>query len=258
MTATTPVFERPEGAEFEFGGVVGERIEANVRNWLLTAPNANPAMLQMFYDRDRTPHREMVPWAGEFAGKYLISAVQALRITRDPALKKHLRGFVRDLIASQAADGYLGPWPRDIRMTGEGKWDLWGQYHCMLGLYLWSRHTGERKALAACRRCADLFCATFLDGPARVYDAGSHEMNESSIHIFTLLYEHTGDERYLQMARAIEQEWERPPSGDHVRSALAGQAFHQCPKPRWESLHGVQAIAELHFITGKEEYRRAF
>jgi len=254
----TPVFECAQDARFRFGGMVGDRIAASLRNWWLCAPQANPAMLDMFFGRDRTPHRDMVPWAGEFAGKYLISAVQALRITRDVALKQHLKRFVRDLIASQAEDGYLGPWPQHLRMTGEGKWDLWGQYHCMLGLYLWQRDTGDRRALAACRRCADYFCATFLYGEERVYDAGSHEMNESSIHVFTLLYEETGEPRYLEMARAIEEDWQRPPSGDHVRCALAGKPFYKHPKPRWESLHGLQAIAELYFITGQAKYRRAF
>ena len=252
-----PVFERPEGAQLRFGGVVGGRIDSNLHNWLLTAPAANPAMLQMFYDRDRTVAPD-IPWAGEFAGKYLVSAVQALRITHSRKLKSHLKRFVDDLIAAQAPDGYLGPWPRQLRMTGEGKWDLWGQYHVMLGLYLWYRETRDRNALAACRRCADLFCRTFLGGRARVHDAGSHEMNESSIHIFCLLYEETGRARYLEMARQIEQDWQTPPSGDYMRCALAGKPFHKCPKPRWESLHSVQAIAELYFITGDAKYRRAF
>ena len=35
-------------------------------------------MLEIFRDRDRQPLRDMVPWAGEFAGKYLTSAVQIL------------------------------------------------------------------------------------------------------------------------------------------------------------------------------------
>jgi hypothetical protein len=60
---------------------MGERIEANVRHWLLPAPAANPAMLQMFRDRDRAPRRDLVPWAGEFAGKYLIAAVNTCGVT---------------------------------------------------------------------------------------------------------------------------------------------------------------------------------
>jgi hypothetical protein len=91
-----------------------------------------------------------------------------------------------------------------------------------------------------------------------VLEAGSEEMNESSAHIFALLYRETGEPRYLELLRAIERDWEEPPSGDYVRAALAGQAFYQTPKPRWESLHSIQAIAELYLITGDERYRRAF
>ncbi len=153
--AARPVFESPRDVDFEFGGFVGERIRANVRNWLLIAPSSNPAMLQMFRDRDRTPRRDLVPWAGEFAGKYLI-------------------------------------------------------------------------------------------GNQRVVQAGSEEMNESLIHVFCLLYEMTSEPRYLHMAREIEKDWETPPSGDYVRSALAGKAFYPCPKPRWESLPSIQDKASVY------------
>jgi hypothetical protein len=254
----SPILSPPVRAEFAFEGMMGQRLAANQREWILLAPAANPAMLQMFRDNDRTSHRNLVPWAGEFAGKYLISAVQALRISRDAQLQAFIKSFVADLIATQDTDGYLGPFPKSEAMMGKGRWDLWGQYHCMLGLYLWHKETGDAEALAACRKTADLFCRTFLDGGKRVIQAGSEEMNESSIHIFTLLYRETGTPRYLQMAQAIEKDWQTPPSGDYVRSALAGKAFYQCPKPRWESLHGIQGVAELYFITGDANYRKAF
>lgn len=253
-----PVLEPVRDARVVLRGAFAERMERNIRQWILTAPAANPKMLQMFRDRDRTPPHDLVPWAGEFAGKYLISAVQAWRLSRSEPLRKHIERFVQELIGTQREDGYLGPFPRAEQMMGPGRWDLWGQYHVMLGLYEWYRAAGDRNALAAALRCADLFCRQFLEGGKRVLQAGSEEMNQSSIHIFTLLYRETGAERYLRMARAIEQDWETPPSGDHVRAALAGRPFHAHPKPRWESLHGIQAIAELHWITGDERYRRAY
>jgi DUF1680 family protein len=215
-------------------------------------------MLQMFRDRDRTQERDLLPWSGEFAGKYLTSAVECYRLTRDPALADHIKSFVKELIATQAPDGYMGPFKQSERMIGPGRWDLWGQYHCMLGLFLWYRETGDKKALVACRRTADHFCRFFLDGSRRVKDAGSEEMNESCIHIFTLLYQETGEPRYLQLAKEIERDFESPPSGDYIRQSLDGKAFYQLPKPRWEGLHAVQAISELYFITGEEKYRRAY
>jgi len=256
------VLDVPRVEAMHAGGPFGERAEANVRHWLLVADEANPAMLQIFRDRDRKPPRDLVPWAGEFAGKYLISAVQAMRLCRGGAsergLREHLARFVAELISTQSDTGYLGPFPSSEGMTGNGRWDLWGQYHCMLGLLMWSKETGDAAALAACRRCADLFCRTFFGGAKRVVQAGSEEMNESSSHVFALLYRETGEPRYLEMLRHVERDWETPPSGDYVRTALVGKPFYQTPKPRWESLHSVQAIAELYFITGEKKYRDAY
>lgn len=259
----TPVCEPPREARFRLEGWIADRLQANLNQWLLTAPIANPAMLQMFRDRDRQPRRALVPWAGEFAGKYLISAVQGYRLNRDRRLRDLLQWFVKELISVQDADGYLGPHPRSERLTGkthDGQsplWDLWGHYHCMLGLLLWWRETGDAGALQSACKAADLVCRRFLDTGVRILSAGAEEMNMAISHVFCLLYQATGNARYLQMAREIEKDWETPPAGDYVRTALRGIEFYQTPKPRWESLPNVQAIAELYFITGDERYRQA-
>lgn len=259
----TPVCEPPREARFRLEGWIDERLQANLNQWLLTAPIANPAMLQMFRDRDRQPRRALVPWAGEFAGKYLISAVQGYRLNRDRRLRDLLQWFVKELLSVQDMDGYLGPHPRSERLTGkthDGQsplWDLWGHYHCMLGLLLWWRETGDTAALQSACKAADYICRRFLDTGARILSAGAEEMNMAISHVFCLLYQATGNVRYLQMAREIERDWETPPAGDYVRTALRGIEFYQTPKPRWESLPNVQAIAELYFITGEERYRQA-
>jgi len=259
-----PLMNPPRNMRIRFGGFVGQRIAANQGNWLLQAPYSNPAMLQMFRDRDRKPRRMLVPWAGEFAGKYLISAVQGYRLTYDERLRRLLDGFVHALISVQDVDGYLGPHPVNERLIGrtcDGKnplWDLWGHYHAILGLLLWWREVGDEAALNAACKAADLICLRFLETGQRMINAGAEEMNLAVSHAFTLLYEATGDERYLRMVREVEHDWETPPAGDYVRTALHGLEFFQTPKPRWESLHDIQAIAELYFITGDERYREAF
>ncbi len=107
-------------------------------------------------------------------------------------------------------------------MTGKGRWDLWGQYHVMLGLFRWYELNGDQAALASACKCADHFCDEFLTGNRRVVSAGSEEMNQAVIHILLLLYRQTGTERYLKLAREVEKDFETPPSGDYVRTALAG------------------------------------
>ncbi len=248
------VFEIPARAKFSFGGLMGKRIERNIDAWLLPAPLANPGILEMFRVRDRKPEPKIVPWAGEFAGKYLISAVQALRMADRQDLREWVGRFVEDLISTQAEDGYLGPFPRRERLLGH--WDLWGHYHIIQGLLLWHRDTGSNAALLAAQRAADLICKTYLDTGRRVFDAGSPEMNMAVLHGLGMLYRLTGKGTYLRMMREIEKDWER--GGDYFRQGLAGVEFYRTPRPRWESLHDVQGLVELYRITGDPRYRTAF
>ena len=241
-------------ATFRFEGKIGERVDANVRNWICHAPAANPAMLEMFAQRDRLPPPNLVDWAGEFVGKYLISGVQAMRMSDDACLRVTLSNVVDRLIALQAKDGYLGPWPQKERLLGH--WDLWGHYHVILGLLLWAETTGDTRALAAARRIGDLACKIYLDGNRSVFDAGSQEMNMSSLHGFALLYQKTRTPRYLALCEKIISEL--PKAGDYLNTGLQGVEFYKTPRPRWESLHALQGLAEMWRITGDERYKRAF
>ena len=247
-------FTPQPNAAVSFGGFTGERIRANIENWLLPAPLANPGLLSMFEVRDREPKPNLVPWAGEFAGKYLISAIQAMRMSEDLRLAATVTDVVNALIRSQAEDGYLGPFRKEERLRGH--WDLWGHYHCMLALLMWHERNGDTNALVAARKAADLVCNTYLDTGQRVIEAGSDEMNLSIIHALGWIYRITKEHRYRRMMLEIEKDWER--GGDYLRAGLAGTEYFQSPRPRWESLHNIQGLVELYRITGERKYRDAF
>src|SRR5215218_8870303 len=144
-----PSFSRAHPLHYQGSGYLDDYLRGVSDQWLKVAPSANPAMLEMFRDRDMPPYRELVPWAGEFAGKYLTAATQVLRLTHEQELRHGLAHFVDHLTALQADDGYLGPWPHDARLTGRapqithGTWDAWGHYHIMVGLLLWHEETGD-------------------------------------------------------------------------------------------------------------------
>ncbi len=244
----------PPVSTFRFEGVVGQRVDANLDRWLLRAPVANPGLLSMFRLRDRQPQPDIMPWAGEFVGKYLISAIQAMRMTDDERLKATVESVVDELARCQADDGYLGPFPQDQRLLKH--WDLWGHYHVMLALLMWHDATGDTKALDVCRKMADLMTATYLDTDRRMLDAGSDEMNLAVIHGLGRLYRKTGEPRYRRMMDEIVVDWEK--AGDYFRTGLAGVEYFRTPRPRWESLHDLQGLVELYLISGDERYRTAF
>ena len=58
-----PVLDRPDGVRYELHGVIGEYVAAITREWLLKLPDTNPAILEMFADRDKQPPRQLLPWS---------------------------------------------------------------------------------------------------------------------------------------------------------------------------------------------------
>lgn len=274
MPLIQTVTDRLPGTRFALEGVIGDYLQNVTAQWLAVAPHANPGMLEMFRDRDRLPYRDMVPWAGEFAGKYLTGAVQVLRLTGDPMLKAYLENFVAELLPLQAEDGYFGPWPKFARATNRvdyspirtlWTWDTWGHYHLMLGLMLWHEETGDKKAFTAVRRIADMLCEKYLGAKSpRLCETGSTEMNVAPIHTLGILHAKTGEAKYLQLARQICDEFSAKGSdgkyltGDYLEGPLAGQEFFELPRPRWESLHPIMGLAELYYALGEGRYRVAF
>lgn len=259
-----PVLDRSAGVQYDLAGPVARHATAVQDNWLRHAPRNNPAMLEMFADRDKQPYRNLLPWSGEFAGKYLTGSTQVLRLTRDAAFREQLGKFVGDFVAHQDADGYLGAFPKDFRLAGNAPnagvtWDAWNHYHAMVGLLLWHADTGDERALTAARRIGDLLCDKF-GGPQRtVVSTGSAEMNQAVAHSLVLLYRRTGETRYLEQAyEIVDLEFPMEGAGDYLRAGMAGREFFQTPKPRWESLHPMMAMPELYWVTGREHYRKAY
>jgi uncharacterized protein len=259
--AATPVLESLADISTIMEGVVGHRINAAIDGWLLAAPDANPAMTEMLADRDRSPDRDLVPWAGEFVGKYLIGAIQVWRMSGDERLGRVIVATVTRLLAAQQPDGYLGPFNEDIRLVQ--RWDVWGHYHIMLALLMYhdseSGYQGNQAFMAA-QKIGDLMHRFFVvDNHCMRNDNDTiGEMNHAMSHGAILLYQRTGLERYKELADWIENEWDDPEAGQYMSSALAAKPIHEFPGRRWESAHSWQAIAEFWFTTGSSRYRHAF
>ncbi len=238
-------------------GEIGRRAEAVTHNWLLKVWDANPGILEMMRLRDRKPDYENpLPWSGEFAGKHLLSAITLRHFSDDQRLDAEIRQFIAELLTLQDTDGYLGPFPRKERLLGH--WDLWAHYHLILAFLTWNDETGDPATLEAARKIGDLVCKTYLDSGRKVSSAGDSEMNMAIAHGLGVLYRKTGEPKYLAMLREVEKEWQTPGAGDYFRQAAERVPFFRQPKPRWESLHDLQALAELYRITGDTAYRNAF
>ena len=132
----------------------------------------------------------------------------------------------------------------------------------MLGLLFWYEDSGDKKVLACVEGMAELFIRKFKDKRRRrLVDT---EMNMAPVHVLCLLYRQTKKQDYLDIALQLVDEFAtrdkdgKPLAGDYLNQALAGQPFFETPKPHWESLHPIMALAELHWINGEARYAKAF
>lgn len=248
-----------------FGGLLGQRLEANLTGWLLPAPLANPAMSELFAHRDRQPRQRLVPWYGEFPGKYLTSAAAAHACGPDPRLERTVEALIARLAAAQRADGLLSPHPSEQWLTGSSTgwgdnplmqplWELWGYYHLILGLVSWYQRTGSAPALELARSAADGVAQAFLSGRVTLDQARAPE-NLGLAHGYALLYRLQGKACDREMMELLLERAET--QRHYVEGALSGKRFYQLPWPRWEGLHALQALGERYRALGDERSLRA-
>ncbi len=251
----------------------GKLIDNIIDNWLIGIRQSNPAILDMLKYPDKLPNRRLLPWSGEFAGKYVTCSVLLYRLTKNQKLYTYLQSFIAELISLQKENGYMGCWPTNCQLSGRSArekigdqdpyntWDGWAHYHIMSGLLLWHEETGDSAAWDCVLKIADLFCETFYNpgtGNRRLLDMGETEMNYAPGHVFAILYRKTKEQKYLDFALQVLEDFAAPGCGDYYRLALADQEYYKTPKPRWESLHAIELIAQLYYCTGGEDYKKAF
>ena len=281
--ARTPAFPGPKGeikvntlqnrlTNMHLDGAVGKILTANETNWLHAVLIDDPGLFDGFEDpEDDSVFRTM--WHGEFPGKLLTGIAQTYLLNNDPETKRVGDAFADKLRSVQKPDGYLGPWKADVRYEADaaqgswGKWDTWGQYHCIYGLYRWYQVTGNRAAFDTAKRALDNIYDHFIAGGISLAAQNWAECNLAVGHAFALFYEETGDNRYLSAAkRIVDHDWNDNYPDFYskttlccgwLNAALEGKAYFESGQPRWEGLYALETLAALYRITGEENYLQA-
>ena len=256
-------------------GAIGDILTANEVNWVQTVLEKNPGLFDAFLDPEHNDLAKTM-WHGEFPGKILSGLAQTYLLNNDPKTKEVGDQIVARLKEAQQEDGYLGPWAEAVRFNKDvlsdpennwGKWDTWGQYHCIYGLCRWYQITGNKDALEVASRALDCIYNYFIAGGNTFASQNWAECNFSISHAFALMYEQTGKQEYLEAAEYIvNEEWKIPYRDFYTKTMLAcdwltgvekNLAFYEMGQPRWEGLHTLETLAVLYRVTGKEVYGNA-
>ena len=236
----------------QIDGFLGYRMNVNLEKRLLQIDSTT--ILSGFRKR---PGSQV--WLGEHVGKFLFSASNTFKYSNDERLKKLTDAIVRQYIACQLPDGYLGTYlPKDYWT----EWDVWAHKYAIIGLLNYYAITGSQPALNTAKKAGDLICKTFGDEP------GKRDLNTAGYHVglapgsilepMADLYRFSGDVKYLNFCEYILRAWEHP-NGPKIMSGLEkyGQVTKVGNGKAYEMLSCFLGILKYYKITGDSRYLRA-
>ncbi len=239
-------------------GYLGSRIDQCIDNRIMKQDYLH--LIEPFRYRN-----ENHLWQSEFWGKWILSAITAYEYKKDPQLFGIIQQAVSGLIATQTPDGYIGNYTPEARLT---QWDIWGTKYTLLGLLAWYDISDDKKALRAATRLADNLLSLVGRGKTNIVKTGNYRGMPSSsvLEPILFLYRHTGEERYLNFAKYIVEQWETSDGPGLISKALSGIAVADrfpFPASWWSYENGQKAyemmscyegLLELYRITCQPEY----
>ncbi len=245
----------PPGA-VQLQGWLGDRLDLCLSNRVMAQDVAR--LVQPFQARQE---KDGSGWRCEYWGKWFTSAALGYGYQPTAGRRALLEQAVRALLATQTADGYIGTYRDDCHL---GIWDVWGRKYVLLGLLAAHERLGDPAALAAARRVAEHLLAEAPPGKVNLTATGIDVLKglapSSILEPLVVLYQRTGEPKYLACAKQIVADWERPnpflPHGLRlVESALADVPPLQIGAPKaYEMMSCFEGLCELYRVTGERRY----
>jgi hypothetical protein len=232
-------------ASGEVGGLLGERLELwrTKRLWKVAA---DPQFLAPFEGgpgshnwkslvggragQGESPGSSPL-WQGEHVGKWLHAATLAHEATHEDKLLAALKDTVRRLVNAQHDNGYLGTYAPAKRFYAPPdadtwrSWDIWTHRYNLYGLLTYERFHPDASVVRACVRMGDLLLEAFGPGKRDMTQVGTRRGMSSGtlLESVMMLYERTGEPRFLEFARHIVRMSEDNPQFRLLSAMLARQ-----------------------------------
>lgn len=246
--AVRDVYEPAPLARQRIAGCLGERIAVNLEKRLLEGVDVD-VLLQGYRHR---PGQQT--WIGEHCAKFIDAATHTWALTHDERLKAKLDRAVRELIATQESDGYLGTYLLAERWKD---WDVWAHKYNVTALLNYYAYTGYEPALEACRKMGDLLVRTYGDGKRDIVVGDWHVgmANSSVLGAIVDLYRFTGQAKYLALARSIVAAWDHEKGPKIISTLLAtGSVYKVANGKAYEMMSCITGLVDLYRMTGDRQY----
>ena len=261
----------PALKDVRLGGYPGAKLDDLIRERATSAFAQREVFgeaRQAFVDRDDDVLGHGGRWRGEFWGKLMLGTARIADYLRDPALTRFVREECHRLMATQDADGYLGsyadkelvaPDAQTKRIYGWNTvWNIWNRKYAMWGMLMAYKVTGDRAILDSVVRQMDQLLAMLKRRGLSLHDTGVMNglPSMSVLKPLVMLYEETGERRYLEASAAILPEWDR---ADGAAPNFFRNAKKPIPLHTWypEPEQWAKSYEFMSCVDGLLEYYRA-
>lgn len=198
-------------------------------------------------------------FTGEFWGKWFTSAALGYAYQPTAAHKAILDKSVTELIKAQDADGRLSSYSRAQEF---GFWDIWSRKYALLGLIAHYDQTGDKASLKAACRATDALIEIAGPGKKKLTETGLQILGSLSscsvLEPVVLVYERSGNKKYLDFAQYLVKLWSEPDSYNpnglrYIEDALAGVDPLLMAAPKgYEMMSCYEGLCELYRVTGEK------
>ena len=161
---------------------------------------------------------------------------------------------MRELIATQLLDGYLGTYLEADRWRA---WDLWAHKYDLIGLLNYYRRTAYLPALEACKRIGDLVCKIYSPNGKNIVLLDKHVgmANTSILEPMVMLHRYTGEKRYLDFCQYIVKAWDDPQGPKIISTLLSARSVRKVANNKsYEMMSNLVGLLELYRLTGDETF----
>lgn len=237
-------------------GWLGEKIQASIGNRVMAQDTS--MIMKAYQERveENSGH-----WRCEYWGKWFTSASLGLAYQPTSEHRKIIDQGVKDLLATQSPDGYIGTYKDDKHL---GIWDVWGRKYTMLGLIADYDLNGNKESLEAACRVADHLLQEAPPGKFNLTENGIDVLqglsSSSVLQPIAQLYQRTGNQRYLELANDIIGNWSRSNKLIDGGLRLLEHAADGTPPSKiasrkaYEMMSCFEGLCEMYRITGDKNY----
>lgn len=237
-------------------GWLGEKIQASIGNRVMAQDTS--LIMKAYQERveENSGH-----WRCEYWGKWFTSASLGLAYQPTSEHRKIIDQGVKDLLATQSPDGYIGTYKDDKHL---GIWDVWGRKYTMLGLIADYDLNGNKESLEAACRVADHLLQEAPPGKFNLTENGIDVLqglsSSSVLQPIAQLYQRTGNQRYLELANDIIGNWSRSNQLIDGGLRLLEHAADGTPPSKiasrkaYEMMSCFEGLCEMYRITGDKNY----